>query len=119
MNSGAPSGPGGEGRQGASGAGAWGSPIPGDAAPGPLGEAPRGQPRVRFSPQEAGRPYSPAVWRVQWRTEVRALVSGRVGLPFLRGGAFEGRRVSEGPACSPALNDRQYPKPPGGGWAAG
>ena len=69
-----------------------------------------GQPRFRFSPKEAGRPYSPAFWRLEWRTEVRALVSGSVGLGVLSRGAFERFRVSEDPARSPALNERQHPK---------
>ena len=45
-----------EGQQCESGARAQGSPIPGVAAPDPLGGAPRGRSRFTVSPQEAGGP---------------------------------------------------------------
>ena len=50
------------------------------------------------------------MWRAEWRTELRALVSGSVGPGVLAQGSFEGRHVLEGPARSPALNEGQDPK---------
>ena len=42
-------------------------------------------------------PCSPAVWRVEWWTEVRELTSGIVNPSVLARGAFEGRQGLRGP----------------------
>ena len=56
-----------------------------------------GRPRVRVSPQEAGRPDLPAVQQAEEQAEMWALVSGSVGPSVFAGGAFEGRQGLEGP----------------------
>ena len=68
-----------------------------------------GQPRVIVSPQEAGRPDPLAVGCVEGRAELWAMVSRSVVPSILSRGDFEGRRVSEGPARSPAQNDPRRP----------
>ena len=68
-----------------------------------------GQPRVRISPQEASRPYLPVVLQAEGWAEVRELASGSVGLAFWRGEPSMVAGGSEGPAHSPALNDRRRP----------
>ena len=81
---------------------------------GPLGD----RPTVRDSPQEAGRPDPPSVQRAEGRSEVRALAIGNMGPSVLERGAFKDHRGLEGPACSPALNDRRRPSGPGGSGVA-
>ena len=58
-------------------------------APGPFGGAPVGRPRVRVSPQEAGRPDLLGVRRVEGPPEVRALASRSVDPSVLARGAFK------------------------------
>ena len=59
--------------------------------------------------------------QAQWWVEVRALGMGIVGPKVLAQGAFGRHRGSEGPARSPALNERRHPDGPGckrGGWVS-
>ena len=59
--------------------------------------------------------------RAQGWVEVKALGMGIVGPKVLAWGAFECHLGSEGPARSPALNERRRPDGPGcrrGGWVS-
>ena len=60
---------------------------------GPLG----GRPRVRVSPQEAGRPDRLVVWQAEGRAEVRVLASRCVDPSVLAWGAFKSRWGLGGP----------------------
>ena len=56
-----------------------------------------GRPKVRVSPQEAGRRDPKAVWQVEGRTEVRALGRGSVGPKVLVQLSFKIRRWLRSP----------------------
>ena len=93
MNVGTPSGPGLAGWQGECGTGAQGFEIPDVEVPGHLGGSTQGRPRIRFSPQEAGRPDPLAVRCAERRAEVRALARGNVVCAHTWAGACVCARV--------------------------
>ena len=68
-----------------------------------------GRPRVRVSPQEAGRPDAPAVQRAEGWAEVRALAIGSRGPSILEWGCSKVAGGSDVPDHCPALNDRRRP----------